>query len=113
MGNHFTTSSPIVYIWDLKNIVDRTYTVELLCGQKDVGWRTPTEHEPHCCGYATQHTAAVRDSDGKWRIYMMSSIPNTDDLHLCGWKRIESIEPSDGWKEGEIDELIQILESRI
>lgn len=105
MGNKFVT--PNLDVTQIPELMDRTFIVVRTSGAKEDGWYI--KRKDHKCEYADgQNAAAVKDEDNKWRIFMVSS-DDADD-HACGWRRLETIKPSTGWKDNEVDTIVQKLE---
>jgi hypothetical protein len=113
------TQDACVSLEGFQAYLDDTYTVVRTSGGKDTGWQI--NREQHICmanvpRWLRAHASnkAAKDT-GKWRLFM-HNLEETPNLHSCGWRRIETIEPTRlSGNEGAIrqwrEELIKILET--
>jgi hypothetical protein len=99
--------------------LDDTYTVVRTSGEKDAGWRINREEHACIAGvplWLRSHASNKADKNtGTWRIFMRNSEENPN-LHSCGWRRVETIEPTrlsgneqaiQQWRE----QLIKVLDT--
>jgi len=74
------------------NLTSHKYIVKRTSGEKENGWIIAKP--PVGAGYPSwldRH--AVKDENNGWRIFMHNN-ESDPNLFLCGWRRLDSIEPS-------------------
>ena len=121
MGQGFIKATPNILLTsaDFPELFNRTFIVNRTNGDKEDGWTLPNPESEHKC-YNTDGTTykpwAIKDTNGKWRIFMVGLPPlneYTNNSHSCGWRRIESFQPSNGWNDDEENTLITKLEMKL
>ena len=74
-------------------VINETYTVTRTSGAIEAGWRVSTENQCFHAGITSNASKHGLKTPGIWRIYMNNGQDNAN-LHVCGWRRIETIYPS-------------------
>lgn len=96
MGNYQSVNKDVCVSLDTVGILlDDVFSVKRTSGSNEAGWTVSEKHScnavgfPHWDGtYASKHLG----HDGGWRIFMQNNQTNPN-LHACGWRRLETIEP--------------------
>ena len=87
-----------VSIQAIEELIAGSFTVKRTNGEMECGWVVPKEHH-YCAAQCPGHcsAAAWKSKSGEeyvWRIFMRS-ITDDPNVHSCGWRRLETVEPTE------------------
>jgi hypothetical protein len=114
MGGSFTKVTPNILLTseEFPELFNKTFNVERTNKDKEDGWTLPDPETGHLCYNACIHKPwALKDINGKWRIFLVGL--SDPDKHSCGWRRVESFSPSNGWADNDVTGLIAKLEAKL
>ena len=113
MGNYLSVEQ-CVSLENSTIYTESSYTVERTSGAMETGWviSKPRIISSSFPSWIKQH-ATKQTSDSEWRIFMHNG-SSSHDVFLCGWRRLETIHPSNLTDAEEIriwrDEFLKHLE---
>jgi hypothetical protein len=114
MGGTFSKATPNILLTpdEFPELFNNTFIVERTNGDKEDGWTLPNPETGHKCWDSQDifKSWALKDTNGKWRVYMVGL---SGQAHSCGWRRVETFRPSDGWNDGAEAALIAKLENKL